>query len=195
MVVALRRLLLLAVTATILTVIGWVDGIPHDSAWAQAPGPLPGTLQGLAVAWGWASAHPRAALVALGVVTVPVLLGRLVALIPKPVQKDPIRMFTPEQRRSGFALSGNQCEFEGLFFFSRCRRDAEHGDHWYPWSRGGPTSMENFVAACARCNTSKGAKVPTFWQTQRLAARRRKYYPAARQHQITPGARYEIPYR
>lgn len=37
--------------------------------------------------------------------------------------------------------------------------------------------MANFVAACARHNTSKGAKVPTLGQTVRMEARRRKYFP------------------
>ena len=78
-------------------------------------------------------------------------------------------------------------------FFTRCNEAAAHGDHWFPWSRGGPTSMENFVAACPGCNLAKGAKVPTFWQTQRLSWRRRRYYPTERLHQVTPGGRYQVP--
>ena len=77
---------------------------------------------------------------------------------------------------------------EGLFF-SRCNGAAAHGDHWFPWSKGGPTSMENFVAACVTCNTRKGAKVPTYWQTQRLVYRRRKYFPQERLHAVTPGGK------
>jgi 5-methylcytosine-specific restriction endonuclease McrA len=41
-----------------------------------------------------------------------------------------------------------------------CSRPAEHGDHFYPWSEGGSTSLQNFVAACARCNRTKGARIP-----------------------------------
>ena len=38
--------------------------------------------------------------------------------------------------------------------------------------------MANFTAACVRCNTSKGAKLPGFFSTIRMEARRRKYFPA-----------------
>ena len=93
------------------------------------------------------------------------------------VPKDPTRMFNPAQRAEGFGRAGSRCEMEGVWF-ARCRRTASHGDHWFPWSKGGATSMGNFVAACPRCNTSKGAKVPTAFATFRLVNRRRKYFPA-----------------
>lgn len=92
--------------------------------------------------------------------------------------KDPSRLFSSNQRTEGFARAGGTCEMES-FPFIRCRRKATHGDHWYPWSKGGSTSMDNFVAACASCNTSKGAKVPTFLATARLEKRRRGYFPTA----------------
>ena len=91
--------------------------------------------------------------------------------------KDPTRMFTPNQRLEGFARAGGRCEFEAWMFI-RCHKDAHHGDHHYPWSKGGATSMANFTAACVRCNTSKGAKLPGFFSTIRMEARRRKYFPA-----------------
>jgi hypothetical protein len=91
--------------------------------------------------------------------------------------KDPTRMFTANQRSEGFARAGGRCEFETLPFI-RCRKPAHHGDHHYPWSKGGATSMSNFTAACVRCNTSKGAKLPGFLSTVRMEARRRKYFPA-----------------
>jgi hypothetical protein len=34
-----------------------------------------------------------------------------------------------------------------------------HADHVYPYSRGGETSINNMVTACARCNTKKSSKV------------------------------------
>lgn len=92
------------------------------------------------------------------------------------VPTDPARLFTTVQRTEGFARAGGRCEMESFLFF-RCRTKAHHGDHHYPWSKGGSTSMSNFVAACARHNTSKGAKIPTSWQTMRMEARRRKYFP------------------
>ncbi|MFJ4171670.1 HNH endonuclease [Paenarthrobacter sp. NPDC089714] len=35
-----------------------------------------------------------------------------------------------------------------------------YGDHFYPWSKGGSTSLRNFVAACGHCNRSKGRPHP-----------------------------------
>lgn len=94
----------------------------------------------------------------------------------RPVATDPSRLFSQAQRNEGFARAGGRCELDG-FFFTRCKGKAHHGDHHFPWSRGGSTSMTNFVAACARCNTSKGAKIPSAWATMRMEARRRKYFP------------------
>lgn len=100
---------------------------------------------------------------------------------------DPSRLFSPAQRTEGFARAGNRCELE-LIPFIRCRRKAHHGDHFLPWSKGGSTSMGNFVAACARCNTSKGSKVPTAFATFRLEMRRRHYFP--RGMTVKPGELY-----
>ncbi|WP_422759059.1 HNH endonuclease [Paenarthrobacter sp. C1] len=94
----------------------------------------------------------------------------------RPVATDPSRLFSQAQRNEGFARAGGRCELDG-FFFTRCKGKAHHGDHHFPWSRGGSTSMTNFVAACARCNTSKGSKIPSAWATMRMEARRRKYFP------------------
>jgi hypothetical protein len=94
----------------------------------------------------------------------------------RPAPTDPSRLFSAVQRAEGFARADGQCEMDGVFFM-RCKDKAHHGDHHFPWSKGGSTSMGNFVAACARHNTSKGAKIPTSWQTFRMEARRRKYFP------------------
>lgn len=90
---------------------------------------------------------------------------------------DPRRMFSADERRAGFERAGNQCEFARWMFF-RCTRTASHGDHYFPWSKGGATSMLNYVAACARCNTSKGARMPTALDRALLRARRARYFPA-----------------
>ncbi|WP_254678877.1 HNH endonuclease signature motif containing protein [Arthrobacter sp. 24S4-2] len=58
-------------------------------------------------------------------------------------------------------------------FRRRCSRPAEHGDHFHPWSKGGSTSLQNFVAACSRCNRTKGARIPSPGQQERLERRRR----------------------
>ncbi|WP_258191014.1 HNH endonuclease [Arthrobacter sp. PAMC25284] len=66
-------------------------------------------------------------------------------------RRDQVRRFSRQQRREGMARAGGQCEMEaGLG--RRCPRPAELGDHFFPWSKGGSTNLQNFVAACARCN-------------------------------------------
>lgn len=89
-------------------------------------------------------------------------------------RRDPVRRFTRQQRREGMARAGGQCEMESGFQ-RRCTRPAEHGDHFYPWSKGGSTSVQNFVAACARCNRAKGARIPAPGKQERLERRRRDY--------------------
>ena len=93
-----------------------------------------------------------------------------------PVPTDSQRLYTKAEKVHGFARAGGRCEMDGFLFF-RCSRKAEHGDHHYPHSRGGATSMKNFVAACAKCNMSKGAKIPGFFATKRIEGRRRSYFP------------------
>lgn len=91
-------------------------------------------------------------------------------------RRDPVRRFTRQQRREGMARAGGLCELEAGFG-RRCGRPAEHGDHFYPWSKGGSTSLQNFVAACARCNRTKRANIPSPSQQQRMERRRRDYLP------------------
>ena len=43
----------------------------------------------------------------------------------------------------------------------RRARPAEHGDRFFPWSKGGSPTLQNFVTACARCNRTKGARIPS----------------------------------
>ena len=90
-------------------------------------------------------------------------------------RRDPVRRFSRQQRRDGMARAGGQCEMEAGFR-RRCSRPAEHGDHFYPWSKGGSTSLQNFVAACARCNRAKSARIPSPGQQQRMERRRRDYF-------------------
>lgn len=118
--------------------------------------------------------HPGFAVLA-AVLALALLLK--LAVSGRAAPKDPTRMFSQAQRLEGFARAGGICELDGAWFI-RCRKPAHHGDHWYPWSKGGATSMTNFVAACVRCNTSKGAKLPGFFATQRIEARRRRYFAA-----------------
>ncbi|MCT9625796.1 HNH endonuclease [Pseudarthrobacter equi] len=116
-----------------------------------------------------AAALPGVAAVALAV-TAAVVTSRDVR------RRDPLRRFTRQQRREGMGRAGGRCELEAGFG-RRCSRPAEHGDHFYPWSKGGSTSLQNFVAACARCNRTKRAKIPSPSQQRRVERRRREYVP------------------
>jgi len=72
--------------------------------------------------------------------------------------RDPRRNFTQAERQEIFARAGWRCEHVGWLF--RCRRPAQHADHLWPWVAGGPTSVTNGQALCARHNLSKGSKLP-----------------------------------
>lgn len=157
-------------------------------------GPTPQIGQGFTqrlVAGLWSLAalaveHPIPLAVVLGVW----VLRQLVVAIRRaiPANKDPQRMFTTAQRVEAFRISQGRCEFDGFWPFSRCGRPAAHADHWFPHTLGGASSMNNLVSGCAPCNLSKGAKVPTFWQTTRIERRRRSYFPPG--VPLRPGEKY-----
>ncbi|MCU1533013.1 MAG: endonuclease [Arthrobacter sp.] len=105
-------------------------------------------------------------------------------------RRDPVRRFTRQQRRQGMARAQGQCEMEDVFR-RRCSSPAEHGDHFYPWSKGGATSLQNFVAACGRCNRAKGARIPSPSQQMRMERRRRGY--VALEEAVLVGERVELP--
>ncbi|MET4589837.1 HNH endonuclease signature motif containing protein [Arthrobacter sp. 754] len=105
-------------------------------------------------------------------------------------RRDPIRRFSRQQRREGMARAAGVCEMEARFR-RRCSRPAEHGDHFYPWSKGGSTSLRNFVAACARCNRGKGARIPSPGQQSRIERRRRDYVTPA--GSVAVGERQPLP--
>ena len=105
-------------------------------------------------------------------------------------RRDPVRRFTCQQRREGMVRAGGVCEMEAGFG-RRCSRAAEHGDHFYPWSKGGSTSLQNFVAACSRCNRAKGARIPSPGQQIRLERRRRAYVPL--DDAVAAGERQPLP--
>ena len=105
-------------------------------------------------------------------------------------RRDPVRRFTRQQRREGMDRAGGLCELEAGFG-RRCGRPAEHGDHFYPWSKGGSTSLQNFVAACARCNRAKRARIPSPNQQRRMERRRRGYLPPS--SSVRAGERQPLP--
>lgn len=105
-------------------------------------------------------------------------------------RRDPVRRFSRQQRRDGMARAGGRCEMEAGFR-RRCSRSAEHGDHFYPWSKGGSTSLQNFVAACARCNRAKSARIPSPGQQERMERRRRDY--VTHEATVSVGERQPLP--
>jgi 5-methylcytosine-specific restriction endonuclease McrA len=64
----------------------------------------------------------------------------------------PYRTNVTLSRRAIFARDGWRCAY--------CRGSAETIDHVMPRSRGGRHAWDNVVAACARCNHSKGDRTP-----------------------------------
>jgi 5-methylcytosine-specific restriction endonuclease McrA len=64
----------------------------------------------------------------------------------------PYRPYVGLSRRAIFARDGGRCAY--------CHAPAETIDHVLPRSRGGGHAWENVVAACARCNHTKGDKTP-----------------------------------
>jgi 5-methylcytosine-specific restriction endonuclease McrA len=73
----------------------------------------------------------------------------------KPVELDPCRTFTYEQRLTILEKQGWVCKS------CKCNlspSDAET-DHHYPHARGGKTKLENAQVLCRSCNAKKGAKV------------------------------------
>lgn len=116
----------------------------------------------------------------LAAITAPGVLVVALAIIATTMRgrdfrrRDPVRRFTRQHRREGMARAQGHCEMEDVFH-RRCPRPAEQGDHFYPWSKGGSTSLQNFVAACSRCNRAKGARIPSPGQQKRMERRRRGY--------------------
>ncbi|MDQ0802156.1 HNH endonuclease [Arthrobacter sp. SLBN-112] len=146
---------------------------------ASAAGVLRGLLDGVVSA----VTLPGVAVVVLGIAGA-IMTSRDVR------RRDPVRRFTRQQRREGMARAGGLCELEAGFG-RRCGRPAEHGDHFYPWSKGGSTSLQNFVAACAKCNRAKRARIPSPAQQQRMERRRRDYLPPSAS--LSVGERQPLP--
>jgi hypothetical protein len=88
---------------------------------------------------------------------------------------NPDRYFTAEQKKQGHARAGNQCEYTHTKSRERCPNKSREGDHFYPYSKGGATTLENFVSACEWHNQKKSGDI---WERERplIEARREKYF-------------------
>jgi 5-methylcytosine-specific restriction endonuclease McrA len=59
-------------------------------------------------------------------------------------------------------------------------------DHVRPWKQGGLTIASNLVAACERCNRSKGGRTPAEWE---IAKRRRAAQAVALRKRVVKARR------
>lgn len=84
------------------------------------------------------------------------LLRDLLTAYPALSLKDGQRDFTPQQRLAVYRRDGGECQIRLSCKGQRVRWDRWHCDHRIPWSKGGPTTVENGQVACVRCNLVKG---------------------------------------
>lgn len=91
-------------------------------------------------------------------------------------QRDPLRVFSAQDKASVSAWCGGRCEHKPLLM-PRCRARGTAGDHLIPHSRGGPTTLENLQLLCPRHNLRKSNTMPSRLYLHRLASRRRAYFP------------------
>ena len=170
---------LIWLAASVMTALT-AKGVPVSGAGPSVAGEV---LDGIIDRVVSAAALPLVVVVVLGIAAA-VITGRDVR------RRDPVRRFTRQQRREGMERANGLCELE-TGFGRRCGRPAEHGDHFYPWSKGGSTSLQNFVAACARCNRAKRANIPSPGQQRRMERRRREYLPPS--SSVSVGERQRLP--
>lgn len=107
-------------------------------------------------------------------------------IIGKPIGYDSTRLFSADQKEIGYSRAGWRCEYErpGILHL-RCKESATHADHYFAYSRGGRTSLRNFVAACGAHNLEKGSSMQSRSQRKRMARRRKRYFPAGME--LIPG--------
>ena len=116
----------------------------------------------------------------LGVLLVALVVGSFVRFVRDIVHsgpKDPVRLFSRQDKAAILARAGGRCEFHG-WLFGRCdATDRLEADHVHPHSRGGWTNVANGQALCRRHNMMKRASMPYGWQLRALEKRRRSYFP------------------
>ncbi len=83
--------------------------------------------------------------------------------VPEPPVRAPAR---PQRLADAAAEQGARCLWCGRRFTALV---APTTDHVVPRARGGPSWVENEVAACRRCNAQRGHLAPTDWYLECLA--------------------------
>jgi len=108
-------------------------------------------------------------------------------------RRDIKRVYSSKEKQLASKLCNNRCE--GTRVFGRCNYRGKNlqGDHWYPYSRGGATTVKNLVMLCPKCNQSKSNKIPSRFQTIALRLRRRLNYDYLEQVNTSVGE--WLPYR
>jgi hypothetical protein len=80
------------------------------------------------------------------------------------------RTFRRKEVRRGWERQGRVCALVARTI----PFDLMHGDHIFPWSQGGRTSLDNCQALCGSCNLRKGSRpqevVEQHFETNELAA-------------------------
>lgn len=90
--------------------------------------------------------------------------------------RDPQRLFTWEQKKVLIRQAGGRCEHKHPLWF-RCPMRGDHADHIHPWSKGGPTELDNGQLLCREHNRAKSAHIPSPLYRWRLMQRRKRYDP------------------
>lgn len=85
------------------------------------------------------------------------MLRDLLQRFPTLPLKDNQREFTPAQKLAIFRRDRQTCQVRLKCEGVRVEWDDWHCDHRVPWSRGGPTVVDNGQVACPACNLAKGA--------------------------------------
>lgn len=86
------------------------------------------------------------------------MLKRLLESFPTLSRKDNQREFTHQQKLAIFRRDGGLCQLRIECNGEKVTWDDWHCDHKIAWSKGGPTTVENGVVACAICNLKKGGR-------------------------------------
>lgn len=171
----LRSVVVTVAVVVVAAALVWpalTDGQP----WLEAP---------VSQVSSWVASTPSW-LIAVVIATVAaVLVARVVESAP--ARRDDRRIFTVEDRNRSFALAQWRCEHRAMVGL-RCSTAAAHADHVVPWSKGGPTILENCQSLCVRHNLKKSDQMPSLMYVRRLESRRRKYYPAGQSVKV----RWEI---
>jgi hypothetical protein len=85
------------------------------------------------------------------------LMRDLLSQFPNLPLKDKQRDFTHLQKLAIFRRDHQTCQVKIKCDGVRVVWDDWHCDHMDPWSKGGPTTVENGQVACSACNLAKGA--------------------------------------